>query len=469
MIGTKTCAVALLVATGACVSPRDLADESLARTSGEARARGADAAARPAPDEDARVAALLQDGLGEDEAARLALLLHRGVQARFAELGVATANLATASLWANPVLKGDLYFLDDGTEIDLGLSQSLYDALLLPLRKAKSGAELRAVEARVVRQAVDAACHARRAHAAARAAWRELELVDRQLAAARSAAALQDELEAAGNTTPAKLAAQQAETARREADRADAERAWFDAREDLNRATGLWGARTGWTLAEEGDVPALAGADLEHVEARCVRASLDLAQSRALLEAQAQAAGVADWQGLLPHAELGVVAQKPEDSSSFGLGPSFAVGLPLVDGGASVRAAAQAQLLVLAADHWALAVEVRSAARTFRERLRGLDLAERHARESLLPAERALVVETLRSYNAMQVGPFDVLRARMRELDAERRVAGLAAQARMARIDLDELLAGSFSRNRLEARASGHARGDASAVPAQAH
>lgn len=461
--------VAALAGLCACVSPARIMEDSRSRASELARERGAPASAAPAPDEEARVQAVLHDGLGEDEAARLALFLNRGVQARFAELGVAGAAFASASLWSGPVLAGDIYFLDDGTEIDLGLSQAVYDALLLPLRKAKSGAELRAAEAQVVRQAVDAACHARRAHAAARAAWIDLGLVDRQLAAARAALELQRELDEAGNTTPVKSAAQTAEAARREAERADAERAWFEAREELNRATGLWGVHTAWSLADEADAPALAGADLEHIETRCVAASLDLASSRARLDAQAQAAGVAQWHSLLPQAELGVVAQKPDGSSGFGLGPSFAVGLPGVDGGSSARAAEAAKLRALAAEHWALAVDVRSAARTFRDRLRGLDLAERHARETLLPAEQALVVETLRSYNAMQVGPFDVLRARLRELDAERRVAQLAAEARMARIDLDELLAGSLSRHRLDARSSGHARGGDAARSAPSH
>ena len=115
-----------------------------------------------------RVQQLLHDGLSEAEAAQLALSVQRSVQARLASLGAGAAEFAQAMLWANPVLGGDLVWMDGGTEVELSLAQPLADVLLAPLRRAKSGAELRALEAEVTASVVDAVFHARRAHVAAR-------------------------------------------------------------------------------------------------------------------------------------------------------------------------------------------------------------------------------------------------------------------------------------------------------------
>ena len=72
----------------------------------------------------------------------------------------------------------------------------------------------------------------------------------------------------------------------------------------------------------------------------------------------------------------------------------------------------------------------------------------------------SVVVESLRNFNGMQIGPFDVLQAQGLEIDAQRRGVALLAEACAARLDLEELLAGSANDARLAA--DGH-MGDESA------
>jgi len=69
-----------------------------------------------------------------------------------------------------------------------------------------------------------------------------------------------------------------------------------------------------------------------------------------------------------------------------------------------------------------------------------------------LPLHDRLVRETIQNYNAMQIGVFRVLSARAHELDAQRAAVEAARDARLARLDLQELLAGSLARERLDAR-----------------
>lgn len=433
-----------LLLASSCASSADLETDARRRVDDSLRERGV-AIPDTNKDQDARIRELLQDGLSEDDALVLALGVNRHVRARLAELGVGAAQLASAALWSNPTLHAEFLLLDDGTEIDLGLSQSLYDALLLPLRKAKSGAELRLLETQTVKAVVEIAFESRRLHALAIAAQRELELSDAELAAARGAQDLMRDLAVAGNVPPVATARLDVDVARRAQQRAGAERAWLQARERLNHALGLWGQHTQWQLQSENLRPSSAIKAWEALEARAVAASLDLAAARAQLEAQAQAAGIADWSAWLPGAQLGLVAMREADSSHWDMGPSAAIGLPLYDAGSSAQHKAQAQLRMLADEYWALAVEVRSETRLRRDRIRSLELAEAHAREQWLPAERTLVEETLRNFNAMQIGAFEVLRVRMKQIEAERAVARLQAELQVARLDLDALLAGSLS------------------------
>ncbi|MFN9785062.1 MAG: TolC family protein [Planctomycetia bacterium] len=442
-----------------CLSAREEARDARARVGEEAARRLGWPPAAPPPDAPCRVQELLHNGLDEDDAARMALGLHRGVLAQLARLDEGAAEAVSAALWASPVLDASLVKLDDGTEIDLGLAQPVWQLVSARLRRAKSQAELRALEHEVVRVVVDATFHARRAHAEASLARAEFERSEAQLAAARAAEQLMQDLVAAGNATPAEAARQAAATARRAAARLDAQHAWLEAREALNRATGLWGEAIDWELAPT-KIEEVAD-DFEGVEAKAVAASLDLAAARARIDALAQAAGMADIESWAPDAAAGIVAKRDAGGDSLGLGPRLELGLPLADGGSSARTAAEARLARAEHELWTLAVEVRSAARTFRDRVRSLRAAEAQARNELVPAERRLVEETLRNFNAMQVGAFDVLRARSREIEAERRAARLRYELRLARLDLAELAAGSLSRARLAPDAPDHGRFDA--------
>jgi cobalt-zinc-cadmium efflux system outer membrane protein len=62
------------------------------------------------------------------------------------------------------------------------------------------------------------------------------------------------------------------------------------------------------------------------------------------------------------------------------------------------------------------------------------------------------VRETLRNYNAMQIGVFDVFVAKQQEIEARRSYVGTLRDAWLARIDLEELMAGGLNDERVSAR-----------------
>jgi cobalt-zinc-cadmium efflux system outer membrane protein len=114
-------------------------------------------------------------------------------------------------------------------------------------------------------------------------------------------------------------------------------------------------------------------------------------------------------------------------------------------------------------------VAIRSAARDRRERALSYAERARRAREDLVPLRARLVRETLREYNAMQIGAFDVLAARRLELAAGREALELLEMAWLARLDLEELCAGAFGGHTARAEPSGHDQAPAETSGARGH
>jgi cobalt-zinc-cadmium efflux system outer membrane protein len=88
------------------------------------------------------VRALLDDTLTADEAVQVALLNNRELQALYAKLGVAQADLVQAGLLSNPVFDGAFFFPVAGgpAKPDLSVAVSFLDIFYIPLRKRVAAA-----------------------------------------------------------------------------------------------------------------------------------------------------------------------------------------------------------------------------------------------------------------------------------------------------------------------------------------
>src|SRR5262245_31771733 len=86
---------------------------------------------------DRRLRALAAEELELDSAVELALLGNRRLQALYAELGFAQADVLAAARLPNPVFHGELRFPDGGgvTALDLGIEQNFLALLWMPLKK----------------------------------------------------------------------------------------------------------------------------------------------------------------------------------------------------------------------------------------------------------------------------------------------------------------------------------------------
>lgn len=454
---------ALLALLGGCASVpiQDLVREDQRASRADAAGRaGLDAEAED-PTARARVAeqvrALLTGPLSEEQAVAVALVNDRQLLAAYARLGIARAEVVQAGLFTNPVVSGNAKWFSGGTEIEGSLVTSALDAFLRPLRVRVAEAHLLDERTRLTRELVHATFETRRAYAEVVAAGELVTLRDAAVESAEGSRRLMKRLFDAGNVTGLAMAREDAAVGRARLDLHAAESAVREAREQLNARLGAWGELTTWTAAPA--APAAALTDLERVESRAVAASLDLAAARAAIEGAAQAAGLTEWQGVVPALEIGAAAKR-EAGDGWGVGPDVALEIPLFDRGNARLAAARAELEARLAEFEGTAVHVRRAARVFRDRVLTLRERERYLRETYLDARSRVVHETLLVYNAMQVGAFDVLLARRIEIDAQREHLETRHAQRLAELDVEELLAG-----RLDAQRAGefHVPGGSSA------
>jgi len=393
---------------------------------------------------DASVREMLAAELDESAAVKIALLNNRVVRERYERLGVARAELVQAGLLRNPVFAGNAKSFDGGTEVELTLAGSFIELFYRPLRRRIAAAELESARAEVTRDLVALVFDVRRALVGVRAAERLVAARRTSVAAASASHDLMRGLHEAGNVTDPRLTAEELGEVRARLDLAAAEAAAVEAREPMQVLLGLWGRDTGWRVAGELGDSVGDGLDLERVESRSIAQSLDLAAHRSQIEAAAQAAGLARWQGVFPALEAGIASKRESSDGSWGLGPDLALVVPLFDQGQARRAKEVAILRERIAHHVSLAVEIRSAARTYRDRVASLRDRARYLRDTYLPLRTKLLKETLANYNAMQVGAFEVLLAKQQELDAQREYVETLRLAWNARLDLEEILAGSF-------------------------
>lgn len=417
----------------------------------------------------AEAAALLAAPLTDDSAVKLALLENRGVRASFEALGVARADLVRAGLLRNPVFSVEATFFSGGTELEFGLAQPFLDLFVRPARRAAAAADQRRAEAEVTREVIRVVFAVRRACVMVRAGDALVARLREGVGAAIAARELMQRLHTAGNVTDPQLTAEEIALAQARLALAEGEMTLADARETTNVVLGLWGEATQWTLA--GDLPAdpLTGLDLADVEARAIAASLDLAERRGRMDALAQAARVHRLEAWLDEAELGVGAKREVGDSELGLGPLLALPIPLFDAGGAGVEAARAALRAAVHEHHALAVAIRSAARQLRTRVTTLSAKAAYLGAVNQPLRARLLRETLQNYNAMQTGAFAVLTARQQELAAVREHLAAQRDAWLARLQLEELLAGSFDRAALASAAAPSGHGGSADTPAQGH
>jgi cobalt-zinc-cadmium efflux system outer membrane protein len=180
----------------------------------------------------------------------------------------------------------------------------------------------------------------------------------------------------------------------------------------------------------------------EGLETLAISQRLDLAAARWAVDSVGRALSLKKGTRFFPVGlEVGVETEKEIDGTRV-TGPAIALQLPIFDTGAASVARLEAEHRRVRWQLEALAVEVRSQVREQRAALQGSrDLAVFY-KDVVLPLRAEALDLTLRHYNMMLMGTYDVLFARQREVETERRAIEALRDYWLARFELERVVGG---------------------------
>jgi outer membrane protein TolC len=365
-----------------------------------------DDAARDAIDR--RVAELLAQPLDAASAVQLALLTHRGLQARFAELGIAEAEFVMASRLPNPGFGFGRTMKGDEREIERSLHLNLTRWLLTPWLGEQAGRQLEQTRRALIQAVLDHAGQTRKAWVEAVAAEQFVKYMGQVMQAAEASAELARRMQQVGNFSKLQRAREQAFYADAALNVARAEQQQRAARERLTRLLGLWGGQTAFRLPERlPDLPASLP-ERPDIEREGLAQRLDVQAARLAVEHTAISLGMVRSTRLIGNVDLGL-AYNGSNEAPVQRGWEIGFELPIFDwGGPRTARAEQAwrQALDRAAE---LAIDARSEIREADGQRRSALHIARHHREEIVPLRARIAEENLLRYNGMLIGVFELL------------------------------------------------------------
>ena len=390
------------------------------------------------------IEALLKDELTPEAAVQIALLNNPDLQAVYEDLGITQADVVEAGLLENPVLFGQVRFPDkseESTNYEFGITQNFLNILMLPARQKLSAIRFEQVKLHVADRVIQLAADVQKSYYSAIGAKQIKNMRNEITLAAGNAFELARRLHSAGNISDLELATENAHFQQMRLELANSEVALFDAREQLTRLMGLWGAQTDWRLPEQlPEIPATE-IPLERLETMAIENRLDLAAEKKGVEALAQALGITiDWRWV-GQIEVGVSTERETDRT-WVTGPALAIELPIFNQRQADIARLEAKLRRSQKRLTAQAIEIRSEIRSLRNHLVMQRNLIDHYRSTLLPLRKQIVDLTLKNYNYMLKGAFDLLMAKQQEFEGYQNYLEAIRDYWMIRADMQRSLGG---------------------------
>ena len=390
----------------------------------------------------AAVASLLSRALTADSAVQVALLNNHNLQATYEELGIAQADLVEAGLLRNPIFTFERRF--PGQALEMDLLKEFIDLLLLPLRKRIAAAQFEAAKLRVGHEILNLAAEVRAAFYEHQGDQQLVDLRRTVADATERTAEVALQMHQAGNLKSLDLASEQASHAQAKIELSKAYSEATQTREKLNKVMGAFGTQTNWTVAPR--LPDLPGSQVStsQLESRAIQQRLDLAAARQQFIAEARARGIARADAILQQGEVGAHYER-EAEGSYSIGPSLNVAIPIFNQGQPASARASAKMRQAEQRYLALAADIRSDVRAARDKMLLARQQFEYFKSTALPTRTRVTEESQLEYNAMQIGPFQLLQAKQEEVKTGADSVEALRDYWVARADLEKAMGGPLS------------------------
>ncbi len=386
---------------------------------------------------------LLNRNVTADDAVQIGLLNNRELQSVYSELGVAQSDLIQAGLLSNPIFDAAVMFPASGggrPDLEFGAAMNFLNIFYIPLRKRVAALRFEEAKTRVSGLVLDFAGRVRNAFYAYEADEQMLELRQTIVQALNASFELARRIYEAGNMGDLDLFRERAQLEAGKLALRTAEIAVRQSREELNVLMGFWGAQTQWQSA--GRLPEIPEQPMEtkDIEAVALERSLELTQVRQGIIGAGEELGLSRWTALLP--EFSVGPQGERNDGVWEVGPRVDFPIPLFDQGQARVGRRTAELRRFQQNYYALGVRIRAQARSVRDRLEGARDRVMYYRDIVLPLHERIVNEAQLQYNAMQLSPFQLLRAREQQIQTAVAYIEALRDYWFARGDLEQLMSG---------------------------
>jgi cobalt-zinc-cadmium efflux system outer membrane protein len=390
-----------------------------------------------------KLGSLLKDKLTVDDAVQIALLNNRELQAVYSDLGVAQADLVQAGLLSNPIFDGAIKWPTRGggkPELELAVVMNFLDIFYLPLRKRVAAARFDETKTRVSGMVLDFAARVRTAFLLHQANEQMLELRQTIVQALTASFEVTRRLHEAGNITDLDFARERALLEGGKLALRSVEVAVRQSREELNTLMGLWGRQTEWRTDERlPDIPQQP-IQTEELERVALDRSVDLLNARQRLVSAGEQLGLNKATALIPESHMGALGERTD--GAWEVGPVLEFPIPLFDQGQARTGRAAAELRRAQQEYYALAIKIRATARALRDRAQGARDRALYYRDIMLPLHERIVNEAQLQYNAMQLGPIQLLRAREQQIENGAAYVEALRDYWLARAELTQILSG---------------------------
>ncbi len=386
---------------------------------------------------------LLKKELTGEYAVQIALLNNQNLQAIYENLGIAKAQLAQAGLLKNPIFSFSYRFstLSAVTDlIDISLFQNFLEILLIPLKKRLAQAELEATQAMVITQVLDVIAETKIAFYRLQASEQIWNLKKQILLATELSYEAAQRLFEAGNIKDLKVSLERSLFEQAKLEVASWEITVLEAREKLNILMGLWGHQIDWKVSSKLTQIPIEEEDFSGIENDVIANSVDLKVSFKGVLATAAGFGIDTTKLVFPNLDVGVSSER--DDSVWYVGPAFSLAIPLFDFGQANSAKAQAKIMQEWNQYTALAIEIRSKARSSRFSLLNAYRQSRYLEKVIVPLAEQITHSTLLQHNAMQLGIFHLLSAKREELERKIQSIHMQQEYWISKVTLQTLLNG---------------------------
>ncbi|MEP7297487.1 MAG: TolC family protein, partial [Burkholderiales bacterium] len=345
-----------------------------------------------------RVADLLQQPLTADTAVEIALLNNRELQARFAELGIAEADLVRAGRLANPSFTFGRLAGGGSVEIDRAIVFDVLSLIAMPTTRAREQQRFEQVQLEAASAAVGTAAEARRAYFSAVAAQQLASYAGQVKEAADASGELAQRMLQAGNFSKLAQMREQSFVADAAAQLARARHQAVAERERLTRVLALADAQAAFRLPER--LPDLPSAPVQPKDAEqtAMAQRLDVLMAKRDTEATARALGLTKATRFVNVLRAGYQNQSTSGEARRN-GYEVELELPLFDFGSTRAARAEAVYLQAMHRTAQIAISARSQVReSYSAYLTAYELARLY-RDEIVPLKRRIADENLLRYN----------------------------------------------------------------------